>query len=58
MTHSEAEEFIDIVIGPGDVMDVREVMKKYPDKTLREALVDYFFEVAPFGDGLEYFLGN
>ncbi len=58
MTLSEAEEFIDIVIGPGDIMDGREVMKKYPDKTLREALEDFFFEVAPFGDGLEYFLGK
>ncbi len=56
MTHSEAEEFIRTVIGKGEIMDVSEVMKKYPDKTLREALEDFFFEAAPFGDGLEYFI--
>ena len=43
MTHSEAEEFIQAVIGPGDVMDVREVMKKYEGKTLKEALEDFEF---------------
>lgn len=58
MTHSEAEEFIRTVIGQGDSMDVREVMKRYPDKTLREALEDYYFEEAPFGDGLEHFIHN
>ena len=50
MTVSEAVEFIRTVIGPGDVMDVREVLKKYRDKTLRQALEDFWFEVAPFGD--------
>ena len=58
MTLLEAEEFIVIVMGQGDVMDVREVMKKYPDMTLHQALLDFFFEVAPFGDGLEYFIGK
>ena len=58
MTHSEAEEFIRIVIGPGDVTDIREVMKKYSDLSLREALEDYFFEIAPFGEGIEYYIQN
>ena len=51
MTHTEAEEFIKTVIGEGEVMDVNEVMKKYRDKSLREALEDYFFKMAPFEDG-------
>ena len=43
MTYSEAEEFIETVISPGEVMDVREVMEKYKGKTLKEALEDYYF---------------
>ena len=50
MTHSEAEEFIRITIAPGEILDVRDILKKYKEKTLREALEDYFFEIAPFGD--------
>ena len=53
MTYSEAEEFIQTVISPGDSLDVREVMIKYRDKTLREALEDHYFEVAPFGKNLD-----
>ena len=43
MTYSEAEEFIQTVLAPGDIMDVFQVMKKYRDKTLKEALEDYEF---------------
>ncbi len=46
MTHSEAQEFIETVIAPGEVMDVREVMLKYKGKTLEEALADYSFKTA------------
>ena len=44
MTYSEAEEFIETVISPGEVMDVREVMEKYKGKALKEALEDYYFK--------------
>ena len=44
MSYEEAEEFIQEVISPGEVMDVFDVMKKYRGKTLKEALDDdYFF---------------
>lgn len=43
MTHSETEEFIETVIRPGEMLDVREVMEKYKGKTLKEALEDYYF---------------
>ncbi|MCR4885074.1 MAG: hypothetical protein K6A68_16020 [Clostridiales bacterium] len=46
MTYSEAEEFIEEVISPGEMMDVREVMQKYKGKTLKEALEDYHFKNA------------
>ena len=53
MTRSEAEEFILITIQEGDSLDIRAVMEKYRDKSLREALIDYFFEIDPFGDHLD-----
>lgn len=46
MTHHEAEEFIDAVILPWEVMAVDDIMRKYRGKTLREALEEYEFETA------------
>ncbi len=46
MTRLEAEEFIQTVISPGDVMDVNEVRRKYRDRTLQEALEEYEFGMA------------
>ncbi len=46
MTYSEAEEFIETVICPGEILDVLEIRKKYRYMTLREALEDYEFKMA------------
>ncbi len=53
MTRSEAEEFILITIQEGESPDIRGVLEKYRDKTLREALTDNFFEIDPFGEHLD-----
>ena len=45
MTYAEAEEFIETVISPGEVMDVLEIRNKYRYKTLQEALADYSFRM-------------
>lgn len=50
MTRSEAEVFILTVISSGEAMDLYAVMKKYRGKTLKEALEDYFGELAPYCD--------
>ncbi len=50
MTRSEAEVFILTVISSGEVMDLYTVMKQYQGKTLKEALEDYFGELAPYCD--------
>ena len=46
MTYAEAEEFIETVISPGEVMDVLEIRNKYRYKILQEALADYSFRMA------------
>ena len=56
MTHSEAEELIMTLINSGGPMDISEVMQKYEGKTLREAYLDFFFEIDPFGDQLDEIL--
>ena len=56
MTRSEAEEFIQTLLGSGGPEDLYQVMKKYEGKTLREAYVDFFFEIDPFGDHLDEIL--
>lgn len=50
MTRSEAEVFILTVISSGEVMDLYTVMKRYQEKTLKDALEDYFGELAPYCD--------
>ena len=40
----------------GGPMDISEVMQKYEGKTLREAYMDFFFEIDPFGDHLDEIL--
>ncbi len=57
MTRSEAEEFIMTLLGSGESADIREVMEKYTGRTLREAYLDFFFEIDPFGDHLDEILG-
>ena len=56
MTRSEAEEFIMTLFGSGGPQDIQEVMKKYEGKTQREAYLDFFFEIDPFGDHLDEIL--
>lgn len=57
MTRTEAEEFIMTLLGSGGPADISEVMEKYEGKTLREAYLDFFFEIDPFGDHLDEILG-
>ena len=40
----------------GGPMDISEVMQKYEGKTLREAYLDFFFEIDPFRDQLDEIL--
>ena len=56
MTRSEAEEFVMTLISSGGPEDIQEVMKRYEGKTLREAYLDFFFEIDPFGDHLDEIL--
>ena len=56
LTRSEADEFILTLICSGGPTDVGEVMQKYEGKTLREAYLDFFFEIDPFGEHLDEIL--
>ena len=48
MTKTEAEIFIVAVSGFGDCMSVTDVLKKYRDVTLQEALEDNLGEIAQY----------
>lgn len=50
MTKTEAEIFIMAVSGYGDCMSVTDVLKKYRDVTLQEALEDSLGEIAQYID--------
>ena len=50
MTSTEAEIFIVAVSGYGDCMSVTDVLKKYRDVTLQEALEDNLGEIAQYID--------
>ena len=48
MTRAEAEIYIWNVIGPGDVMSVDDIRRRYRDRTLSEALEDYLGPIARY----------
>lgn len=50
MTRTEAEIFIVAVGGFGDCMSVTDILQKYRDATLQEALEDNLGEIAQYID--------
>ena len=50
MTRSEAKAFILATIQLGESLDLYQVMRTYQGKTLREALEEYFGDIAPYCD--------